>query len=240
MVVHGNGNHSFPAHFHNNLEIFLVGRGEYEVVINGEKLVAKGGDVFVTDSYDVHEYKRIKERADEDARVLLIPYCLLGKFNARRKGFRFAEHRIADEKLCAELIGLTDGYLLGERAEGVREAGAALILSLLFERLAFTAEKPRDEVALMRKMLIYIQENFREKISRETLSRALGYTEAHISRVFHRYVKAGISEYVNGLRLDFIDKRLEEGYDGTRLELIFEAGFNSWQTYYRVRKKSKK
>ncbi len=240
LVAHGNANHSYPAHFHNNMEIFLVGRGDYEVVINGEREKTKNGEIFLVDSYEVHEYKRLTMRSDENARVLLIPYRLLGGFNAKRKGFRFAEHKIANETLCAELIRLTDEYLLSEQAESVREAAAALIVSLLCENLVFTAEKARGEVELVRKMLMYIQENFQKKISRETLSRELGYAEAHLSRVFHRYVKTGISEYINGLRLEYIDRRLQEGYSGTTIELIYEAGFNSQQTYYRVRKKSKK
>lgn len=240
LEAHGNGNHSYPSHFHNNLEIFLVRKGDYEVIINGERHVTCGGEAFVVDSYDLHEYRQITARTDEDARVILIPYALLGRFNAQRKGLRIAVNRIEDERFCTELIGLTDKYLTPTQTESAREAAAGLILSLIFEKLQFTAEKPRGEAALVRKMLTYIQEHYLESVTRKTLSRELGYAEAHLSRVFHRFVKTGISEYINGLRLDYIARRLQEGYTGTTLELIYEAGFNSQQTYYRVRKKSKK
>jgi AraC-like DNA-binding protein len=111
---------------------------------------------------------------------------------------------------------------------------------LVLEKIPFTAEKSRDEVALVRKMLLYMQQHFTENLSRAVLARALGYAEAHLSRVFHRYVQTGISEYINGLRLGYIDGKIADGYDGTMTELIYEAGFNSQQTYYRVRKKAKK
>lgn len=240
LTVHKNVDHSFPPHYHNNLEIFILLRGEYEVVIGGERFFTRGNEVFITDSYDVHEYRRITALAEEESRVILIPYGLLGRFNAQRKGLRFRTHTITDERFCRELLALTDLYLSENQAERVREAAVELMLSLVLEKIPFTAEKSRDEVALVRKMLLYMQQHFTENLSRAVLARALGYAEAHLSRVFHRYVQTGISEYINGLRLGYIDGKIADGYDGTMTELIYEAGFNSQQTYYRVRKKAKK
>ncbi|MBQ8308818.1 MAG: helix-turn-helix transcriptional regulator [Clostridia bacterium] len=90
----------------------------------------------------------------------------------------------------------------------------------------------------IRSILAYIQQNYRAEISRKSIARALGYTEAHISRVFHRYLGVGLAEYINGLRLAYVKKLRANGDTRTTIELIYEAGFNSQQTYYRVKGKS--
>lgn len=239
IVVNRNDNHRFPLHFHRNLEILLLRKGEYEVFINGERYSVSSGQIAVIDSYDVHGYSSpMALDGEQDSCVVLIPYEYLGTFNARRKNLRVAASVFTDENLCDELLKIIDEYLVPRYTENVRRASVELFLALLFEKLQFTEEKGKDEVMLVRNMLAYIHENFQGDVSRGALAKALGYTEAHLSRVFHRYLKKRISEYVNELRLDYIERARENGDERTAIELIYEAGFNSQQTYYRFKKKS--
>ncbi len=239
VVVNRSVNHNYPLHFHRNLEILLLKRGEYEVIINGENYLVSSGQIAVVDSYDVHGYSSpLALDGEKDSCVVLIPYEYLGTFNARRKNLRIAARVISDEKLCDELLKIVDGYLKTCYPESVKRAATELFLALLFDKMQFTEEKGKDEVILVRNMLAYIHENFQGDVSRGALAKALGYTETHLSKVFHRYLKKGISEYVNGLRLDYIERARENGDERTAIELIYEAGFNSQQTYYRFKKKS--
>ena len=66
------------------------------------------------------------------------------------------------------------------------------------------------------------------------MAKALGYTEAHISRTFHRYLGIGIPEYLNGLRLEYIAKQLENGSDQTIENLIYKAfsGYINTQKFF--------
>ena len=134
---------------------------------------------------------------------------------------------------------LADELLSKEANAVVREAAIGLFLAMLGERLSFTESVTGDERVLVRKILGYIQENYRGEATRASIARALGYTEAHISRVFHRYIRTGISEYVTGLRIKYIERLRAEGDDRTTIELIYESGFKSQQTYYRVRKRDR-
>ena len=47
----------------------------------------------------------------------------------------------------------------------------------------------------------------------------------------------GIPEYVAKLRLDHVENARQNGDNRSLSALIFEAGFNSQQTYYRCKKK---
>lgn len=236
--VNRNGRYIYPTHFHKNMEILVSRRGRYEISINDKTYEVGDGQVAVIDSYDVHGYSKNNALEDQDSCIVIIPYEELSSFNAARKNLRILEPLIADKELCDEILSIVDGFLLGERSNRVRKASAKLILSLLLERLEFTEDRGRGEVTLVREMLAYVQENFKGDVSRTTIARELGYTEAHVSRVFHRYMKIGLSEYVNGLRLAYVEKMKEEGTELTTLELIYEAGFKSQQTYYRCKKQS--
>ncbi|MBO5240586.1 MAG: helix-turn-helix transcriptional regulator [Clostridia bacterium] len=228
-------NHTFPPHFHLNLELFALAQGEYELLIGERRRRVVGGEIAVIDSYEVHAYEKMggAERADDC--VLQIPYRYLRRFNVARRNLKIAEPVVRDEALCAEILSLADQYLKKDTDERVKTAAIELILARLVERLQFEEVKSKDEGALIRQILTYIEENYRGEISRKTIARTLGYTEAHVSRVFHRYLGVGIAEYINGLRLAYVERLRAEGDERKTIELIYEAGFNSQQTYYRVK-----
>ena len=229
----------FPAHFHRNLEIVLVKRGSYEIMINGRVCKTEGDAVIVIDSFDLHEYtKRIPDETGRlESRVVVIPYSYVRGFHEFRRGRRIADPLIHDAALTERLITLTEGYIAPTGSEAVRKSAAELMLSVLTERLHWTAEGVKGEVELVREILSYIHENYRTGIHRSDIARTLGYTEAHVSRVFHSYLSMGIPEYVGKLRLDHVENARQNGDDRSLSALIFEAGFQSQQTYYRCKKK---
>ena len=120
-------------------------------------------------------------------------------------------------------------------AAQTQDAGAQLLLARLLEHLTFSPARGGGERLLLREILSYLQEHFKEPLTRTNVARALGYTESHISRVFHSYVGKGLSQYVNELRLQYIERRRRHGDTRPLTELIFEAGFGSQQTYYRAK-----
>lgn len=234
-----------------SMEIFIVRKGEYEITCNNLNRKVADGAVAVFDSYDVHSYNA-RRSGEEETRVVIIPYRHLGAFNVRRGNLCIAEPVINDKALCERLWLLAEEYLSGEhsgehkneflirgRGEMIAEGAAALMMGLICEKLQFTVKKERDEAMLVRTVLSYIQENFRNEATLGSIARALGYTEAHISRVFHRYVKCGLPEYVNGLRMEYIQRLREQGDTRKMVELVYEAGFKSQQTYYRVKKRAR-
>lgn len=240
LAIQRNVKNAYPAHFHNNLEICLIRNGAYEVGVNEQRYRVQNGDVILIDSFDIHSYEDLPFAGERDTCVLIIPYRYLDRFNAKKKGMRIKEPLISDGALCDTLLHLIDEYLIPAKSESVSRSVIELILAMLGEQLVLESGKSGDERVLMRDILIYIQNNFQNAATRGDIARALGYTEAHISRVFHRYLGTNISEYVNGLRLDYIDRLLAEGTKASINELIFSAGFGSQQTYYRARKKAKK
>jgi AraC-like DNA-binding protein len=196
----------------------------------------KSGQIVVIDSFDVHEYINSGDEGFYDC-VLVIPYEFLGDLLAQKNGFRIENPIVEDAELCDKIIRLADEFLCKKESISVQKATFKLVWSLLVEKLVFVEEKNRGEVALIRRALIYLQENFKGDVSRKSLAQKLGYAEAHLSRVFNRYLRMGIAEYVNSLRLEYIEQKFAENNGAGLLEVIYDAGFNCPQTYYRAKKK---
>ena len=161
ILVRRNASYKFPPHFHLDLEVVVVRRGRQAVRVNGVEYAVENGGVIVIDSYDVHEYQKGKE-GDGDDCVLVIPYRYLSVWNERRGDFRVANPVIEDEKLSDELLRIVDGYLRKEDSETVKVAAMGLFLARLAQCVEFTGQKENDERTLMRKILAYVQGNFRE------------------------------------------------------------------------------
>lgn len=232
MTVIKKGSKKFPAHFHQNLEIFLLRKGKYTLQINDKRQEVESGSVVIIDSYDVHSYG-IPQSEEQNDCVILIPFKFLRSFQAKRRNKQLVEHVLQNEELCDSLFEIAERYFVPTISESVLEAAVDLFLSVLYEHLEFCERKEKDESVLVRNILTFIHENYRKDVSRKTIAKALGYTEAHISRVFHRYLHTSVSNYVNTLRLEYIDRQRRAGDDRTTLDLLYEAGFKSQQTYYR-------
>ena len=232
-----NDNYLFAPHFHLNPEILIVAKGGYDITLSGKHYRVGEGSVAVMDSYEIHSYDERVGVTEPDDAVVVIPYRYLTRFYRRHKGMRISNPVIEDLELCRSLLAIADEYLTA--SELVREAAAELFFSMLEEKLEFCADKRGSEAALIRRILAYVQERYTENISRTDIAKALGYTEAHISRVFHSYIGKGLSEYINGVRLAHVDRRLAAEDGRSITELIYEAGFGSQQTYYRARQRER-
>ena len=239
LSVQRNKSHLFPAHFHRNLEIFILRKGEYDVSVNDVKKRITSGTVVIFDSYDIHSYDTKKE-IPTDSSVLLIPYAYSSSFTARRQNKAIATPFLQDPTLCDDLLKIVDEYILPQHDENVRKSAVELFLSILFQKIEWIEQRQRDDTALVREILAFIQANYTNDVSRNTIAHALGYSEAHISRVFHRYLQKGISQYVNELRLAHVEQSLLENPQQSVLSTLYDAGFKSQQTYYRVKANRKR
>lgn len=233
ILIQRSRDHTYPAHFHTHLEVFLLKSGEYTLTLDGKSERIQGGDIAVIDSFAVHAYQRIEEGADDC--VVIIPFDRLHGFWKNHRADCIENPVFHNKELCEELLELIDRYLVDTTAQ-TKDAGAQLLLARLLEHLRFSPSRGGGERLLLREILSYIQEHFKEPLTRTDIAHALGYTESHISRVFHAYVGKGLSPYVNDLRLQYIEHQRQNGDTRPLTELIFEAGFGSQQTYYRAKK----
>lgn len=228
---------NYPPHFHGVLELFIVKKGPFVCYCNGKKLTLEKDSIAIFDHFDLHYIPYNQSHEGTFQYVMTIPSKFLTKFNNMRKNESFASNVICDAQLCDTVISLIDTYF-HERSERTLENEAVidLIFSQIFYKMEFVKqEKQSSDFLLIKKILIYIENNFKDNVSRKEIAKNLGYTESHISRIFHQYIGYTIPHYTNILRLSYIDKNLKKK-EGSLTQLIMESGFKSLQSYYRNKK----
>lgn len=225
----------YPAHFHHKIELFILKTGKLSVVCNGKGYELTSGSIALFNSYDVHSYDY--QSSFLEGFCLIIPPELVNKFFARNKNKSAKTPVIFDADLTSEVYAIIDNHLKGQRDNDILSAGVEFILSLIEKHLEFTkTDNDKDSNMLVKRILMYVNENFKGDVSLKTIAKNLGYTDAHVSRVFSKYVKKSLPVYVNELRFNEVEKLINNENKNVT-QAIFDAGFKSIQTYYREKSK---
>ena len=228
-------NPKFPQHFHAGIEVFILKEGFFTVSVGGESLDVTSGSVVVFDSYEIHSYDAKKD--DDKSAVLLIPYEFR-KFIFPSEKHKIQNHIINDYKFTQTLLNIVETFIV-DNSKTVQNGAVFLICALLKEKILFTKNQQKEDADVLKKILIYVTENYTKNVSRKKISLAIGYSESYISHVFNDYLKISITDFANLLRFKHVENEIKNGNGNPISVLIFEAGFKSQQTYYRVKSKFK-
>ncbi len=92
------------------------------------------------------------------------------------------------------------------------------------------SEQTKSKIGTVRK---FIEENYTESITRESLSFAVGLSPDHLGRAFKQHSGEKISEYLNRIRINQACKLLTDT-DKQIIDIAFEVGFESLRTFNKV------
>ncbi len=224
------GVEDYPLHFHANIEICIMLKGSCEVVCNEKSYVLKENMLAFFDSYSFHSYKKL---GSSKCCTLIIPSKYLSQYRSIYQKKIVVSPIISSKTLCKKLLTICD--LLNENpSEQIKSEIINLLLLLISEKIEFSRGGESGENELLHKTLKYIHTHYRESINSNSIAKALGYSREHISRVFHRFIQQSIPDYINSLRLEYVEQNREKS---KLASVIMEAGFGSFQTYYRAKRK---
>lgn len=222
------------AHFHSAPEFIFVEKGCAEVNLDGECRLLSAGEACFADSFCVHSYR------DNGSMV----YVMLGDksyfndFFEERKGYTFPKFfSFSDYGLLETLLTLCQAERAKENACMVFRGAAEILLGCLAESVLLKEKRDDKRSAVVCEILRYAQANAAEDLSLAALSRLFGYSREHLSRLLHVYLRENWNSYVNRLRVLNAERQLKEGTDKNVLEIAYECGFESANTFYRTYKK---
>lgn len=238
VSVFRNVEHTWPTHFHANLEIFIVRHGKYEVTRNSESFEMHDGSIAIFDNYDLHSY--VNKYGTSDDCVIMIPADVSKAFDAARNGKRIKTTVIRDQKLTDTILDAIDEMNLIPVGNGVADdkyyvdSVVNYVLCLLYKRLEYAEPvvNSQTESDYIRRMLIYISEHFRGDITATSLASQMGYSREYVSRLFNKYMKESIPSYINKTRAQYVEEQKEIS-DKSLTEIILDAGFKHTSSYYR-------
>lgn len=222
-----------PLHFHSALELLFVRRGRMLASIRGEEYVIGAGEGCFVDRFCVHSFSELE--ADTEIYVFVGNSEMTDPVFADVGGVPEAKFTFSDFDLLDRMVE----YYEKAKNEALRLACFKGAFELLLARIAnendILPASQRGSSADICAVLRYIGEHFTENITLGSISSEFGYSPQYFSRIFHRYMKVNLTEYLNIARVNYARKLL--GGEKNVADIAFESGFNSMPSFYRAYKK---
>ena len=218
---------SAAAHTHDILELILVDKGSFNVVVNGREYCLEEGSEILFCSREIHRICA-GECEKNGYFVIKIDPSVLYDYTLEDANHKyilpFIYHRegrkcffTREEALKAGIGQKTDAVInewkkskYASKLMLLSECMGLLVLFLRYWSESGEAGETRDADAceLVYKALEYIHGNYRSDIKASDCCRCVGLSYSYFSRLFKKVVGKGFCEYVNFLRCNRAEKLL--------------------------------
>lgn len=217
-------------HFHRAIEYIFVLEGKAKITTcNFEKEFSAGEIAFIA-SYHAHSLYPIGHCR---TRTIMLPSSYYERAKQRSDLVFFA---LDDEEFNKKLFAISD-----EIKSASKSSDDLIFLGYIDVLLGLTIERypplnPNEKhVTLITEIIKYLDDNFTEQLTLDSVAAKFGFSKYYFSRLFHRFFACNFTVYLNRLRVRFIENHLTDNVNLT--EVILSAGFNQTSTYYQFLKR---
>lgn len=234
-------------HWHEDIEILYVTSGVLYVNKNNFEYTLNRGDILVINSGEMHEMygentdlryyafvfamRNLNFMSDDAAqRELIAPlssgrYCIDG----------YMPQNTRAEEIMADIVTLNTkkpyGYMLATKAHLL----GFIALCAAEGRLMNGAARAEDET--LKRIILYINTHFGERITLDTISREFNMSPKHFCRFFKNSFRRSFVEYVNAIRIEHAMRLLEENSLSVT-ETALSCGFSNMSYFARLFKRT--
>ena len=238
-----------PPHYHGAFELKCVLEGMVEVTINGMTETAVPGNFVMILPNQVHAFKSNMPAEIWTCKFTADYVQVFANHMADKQGDSalftcdaailesFRRNLFANERLLSRR-GIDphsfDRLPTDERA--MRLFAIQGYLHIICCHFAEQAKlKPREDKKedIIRQLIHYVSENFRDDVTLLGAAKALGYSRNYLSWSFHQQFKMNFKQFVNQYRLNCAQKLIKE--DKVDIgKAALESGFGSVRNFNRV------
>lgn len=235
-------NNSMPAHWHEDIELFVPYDGEVEYNINGKLVKVKSGQGILINSRRIHSSSNDGLRECYYNVLIFHPMLLCLSKEVEQQlvqpilGSSF-DYILLDERIPWHKNILNWFALIKEKHRDRSSKSAVVgLVNLIFSELAENItpdDEPHAEcsqLTSMKAMIAYIDTHYADKLSLEDIAAAGFVSKRTCSNMFERFLHLSPVKYLNEYRLK---KSIEllKGTDMTITEISLACGF-SGASYY--------
>lgn len=213
-------------HFHAGIELVYVSEGSFTGIINGKPLEVKANQMLINSCYAVHAY----EASDLHATISVIPMNAVPTLKKKLTSSRFSANIVDDDA-----DGTLSKFMLMLKTfsenKTMQQGLSLALLGYLIERVGLQDVDASDHSNLLCRILMYLNENFKDPLTVETLSEYFGYSRSRFSHLFKANLGYSLPRYLNTLRIRYAAELLLST-DMTVTQIALESGFNNTHTFY--------
>ncbi|WP_414048588.1 AraC family transcriptional regulator [Macrococcus animalis] len=229
------GDYYVPMHWHPEIEIVYIEKGDVEVYCGEEKFFLTQGEFIIINSNELHYIQGVTKSLHHaiifHPRFLDFNYFDLaqekyiqpitsGKFQFRRK--------VYEDKGFIGVVSLLTNQKKDEFL--MTKVLIYTLINEVYKRDGITVEVDQTRFEKIKEIIWYIQKNYNEKIKLEELCQKVGYSKSYLCKFFKKNMGITIFEYINHYRI-YQSLHLLKGTDKTILEVAFEVGFED-ESYF--------
>ncbi len=226
-------------HYHKSLEFIYIIKGKTTVHVGEASYELSKGDAFICANEQVHYYENYDKT--KLGFVVLLSSGYLHDFNVFNKDSTFPT-LLTNKKANAEIYALLQEWFEHKDRTFLADcAFANLFLDKLIKLYGLIGVNEYESMNTTAVAFIkYIQENYHENLSLDSMAYRFGYSKEYFSKKFKQAVGKNFLSYLNDVRLQ---KAVELLKDPERTltfnEICAKCGFNNSATLYRHLKKIK-
>lgn len=220
---------SVGKHFHQAIEMIYCYEGKLLVTCGADEYSIEKDEIAFFPSYFSHTVKCIETSVST---TYIIPYSFFKPFTDNKKNLFFGklDDKEFNRKL-EELMELSD-EALDNQPNLLLQGYINVILGKIVEHYP-TKESEGINSELMMKIIGYINDNSKEKISLEKIASHFGYSKYYFSRTFNKTFNCTLNFYINQVRKNKVFAEMSE--DKKITDVILDNGFGTISTFYRTK-----
>jgi len=220
-------NLNFGTHIHNSYEFLYVYDGVIDATLNNiHFLVEKGNALFILPG-QMHSYRT---ELFSKTYLCVFSYDYVEDFKALTEGvelksplFSFNKIDYLDNFRKTNSILLKKSFLLYVCNEALSH-GTVQISEISNNHILYAITE-------------YLNSNYKEDITMETMAEDLGFSYTYLSSYFHKFFGVNFKKFLNDYRIDYARKLLKET-DMPISEVSSECGFATIRNFNRVFEKT--
>lgn len=218
-------------HFHRSIELNYPLEGTLNIQLGLQKENFRVGEIAFIPAYVPHAAGAVGSTVSEN---LIIPYNYFQKFSKEKIPLYY--FRLSDADINKKLFAIIDEIknVLPKNNEILLQAYIDILLGTIVDRYPPENAMKTDN-GLIIEIIEWIEENFKNDVSLETLSAHFHYDKYYFSKLFNASFNCNLKTYVNHVRFNYIEEHAASRKNLTTL--ILEAGFKDISTYYRVKQR---
>lgn len=216
----------FPYHLHNNIEILICTDGTFDMICNNENRILHKAEIMIAFPGDIHAYN--KTDYGEGIMIIFNPniseiiISLLA--NSRYENFVKENNVIS---LAESLLQCFNNHSNFAITYGYLHTIIGMVLS------KNKTEKNSGEINAFNMAIRYIAFNYTNQITLKSISKHVGISQSHLSRIFSQKVEGGFKHYLNLMRIEKA-KELLTNTEKNIYEIMLDSGFTDQGTFNRV------
>lgn len=233
---------NFDSHIHGCYEFIYIMEGNFFYTVEGNEYLITPGDMIITNPDEMHSFS-FPEICTYTRQFLHIYPALMADFpqvlemmNKRKFGtYNYVPAVLVNEYKLADIFNGLQDYCAEKLPEReLMVIASAIQLMIKLDRIVTTENLSTREIKFNKntaKICSYIDKNFKNNISLDSISEHMFLAKPYICRLFKNDTGMTIHSYMNMRRIVYAKNLILSGENASNV--YSECGFNDYSTFYR-------